>query len=67
MALFPKEKVPYSTWYFFLRVLFPIILIGILQFGVLENYGAVFFDVLRYRTDGVLQYSTVRRTVVQYC
>ena len=25
MVLFPKEKVPYSTWYFFLLVLFPSI------------------------------------------
>ena len=25
MVLFPKEKVPYSTWYFFPLVLFPII------------------------------------------
>ena len=24
MILFPKEKVPYSTWYFFPLVLFPI-------------------------------------------
>ena len=24
MVLFPKEKVPYSTWYFFPLVLFPI-------------------------------------------
>ena len=25
MVLFPKEKVPYSTWYFFPLVLFPSI------------------------------------------